>query len=88
MLSGANSNLAEYVFSDAPHRLGLVFASMGRLPIKCDLFKFYNLAEIEKSLSQLDPALRKQIVNYFLNRSIKFQVSTKINNKLRRLGEI
>jgi hypothetical protein len=88
MLHRANSNLEEYVYSDAPHRLGLVFASLGRLPIKCDLFKFYNLAEIEKSLLQLEPVLQKLIVNYFLIRSIKFQVSTKINNKLRRLGEI
>lgn len=77
-----------FAFSDAPHRLALYFILFGDLPIKSDLYKFYNIAELRSVLNICNYPDAEAIEEHFLEKSASFQKSDSSTRKLRRLGEI
>jgi lipopolysaccharide biosynthesis protein len=80
------NELATFVYSDAPHRLGLILHLLSEVPLKVDLFKFYSVSEIASTVKQ---ARNVQLVaDFYALKAQQFQKSDSLTIKLRRLGEI
>ena len=80
------NELATFVYSDAPHRLGLILHLLSDVPLKVDLFKFYSVSEIASTVKQ---ARNVQLVaDFYASKAQQFQKSDSLTIKLRRLGEI
>lgn len=80
--------VSSFSYSDAPHRLALILELVGYLPLKKDLFKFYNLQEIEEVLELSDHPYKEAVLSYYLQRSQIHQASNLRTRILRALGEV
>lgn len=82
------SQLLDYVYSDAPHRIGIHLTVLSGVPLKKDIYKYFSTSEIKHALDLVESPLSLEIVNEQVERLQAFMSGDMKSQYLRHVGEV
>lgn len=82
------SQLLEYVYSDAPHRIGIHLSVLIGIPLKKDIYKYFSTSEIKHALDIVESPLSEAIVREQVERLQVFMSGDIKSQYLRHVGEV
>lgn len=80
--------LSQYVYSDAPHRIGLHVSVLFGVPIKRDIYKFYRFSDIKQALERFSSTDSESFFNEINSSANQFMIGDKKGRNMRLNGEV